>query len=127
MTSDLQRGLSWIIGAAVTLLIAVLLVVVFTGGTSSKTITADFVEAPGLYPGNHVDVLGIPVGVVTKIQPGPNFVAVTLHVRSNLSIPANASAEIMAPQEAVPRAIATPAVTHFKCRAVRVTGPAFGG
>ena len=29
--------------------------VAFTGGTSTKTITAEFRDAPGLYAGNHVD------------------------------------------------------------------------
>jgi phospholipid/cholesterol/gamma-HCH transport system substrate-binding protein len=72
--------------------------VVLSGGTPSRTIYAQFREAPGLYPGNHVDVLGIPVGVVTAVKAEADDVLVTMHVRSSYKIPANAGAEIMAPQ-----------------------------
>jgi ABC-type transporter Mla subunit MlaD len=38
---------------------------------SPMTITARFATAPGLYPGNSVDVLGMPVGSVTRVTPAP--------------------------------------------------------
>jgi virulence factor Mce-like protein len=66
--------------------------------TPSKTITADFTEAPGVYVGNHVDVLGIPVGSVTNVQPHPTYVAVTMSVKQDVKIPAKAVAALMAPQ-----------------------------
>jgi phospholipid/cholesterol/gamma-HCH transport system substrate-binding protein len=98
MRSGLRQRAPLIAGVVALLIVAALLITAFTGGTSMKTITAEFPEAPGLYPGNHVDVLGIPVGTITNIKAEANFVAVTMHVRSNLQIPANADAEIMAPQ-----------------------------
>ncbi|HEY3843017.1 MAG TPA: MCE family protein [Acidimicrobiales bacterium] len=66
--------------------------------TPVRTITADFTEAPGVYVGNHVDVLGIPVGSVTRIAARPTYVAVTMQVRTDVKIPARAIAALMAPQ-----------------------------
>ena len=45
---------------------------------ASLTITAHFLSAPGLYVGNHVDILGVPVGKITRITPGDRDVAVVL-------------------------------------------------
>ena len=98
MRSGLRPRAPVIAGVVTLLIVAALLITAFTGGTSMRTITAEFPEAPGLYPGNHVDVLGIPVGTITNVKAEANFVAVTMHVRSSLQIPANADAEIMAPQ-----------------------------
>jgi phospholipid/cholesterol/gamma-HCH transport system substrate-binding protein len=88
-------------------IVTAIAVVVVAGGvtairlasrTPMKTITATFAETPGLYPGNHVDVLSIPVGTITKIQPGPSGVEVTMQVQSSLKVPANATAVLAAPQ-----------------------------
>jgi phospholipid/cholesterol/gamma-HCH transport system substrate-binding protein len=62
------------------------------------SVTAEFTEAPGLYPGNHVDVLGIPIGTVTSVQPGPDHVDVTMSVRADVALPRNVDAELMAPE-----------------------------
>ena len=67
-------------------------------GPSPMTITARFATAPGLYPGNSVDVLGMPVGSVTKVTPGPTYVTVAMQVPAGTPIPARADALIMAPQ-----------------------------
>lgn len=62
------------------------------------TISARFASAPGLYPGNSVDILGIPVGKVIKVTPGPTYVAVVMQVSASTPVPAGAGALIMAPQ-----------------------------
>ena len=67
------------------------------GHGRTVTITADFPEAPGLYEGNHVDVLGIPVGTVTAIIPHPRYVEVRMTVPSSVAIPAGVSALLEAP------------------------------
>lgn len=64
----------------------------------TKTITATFAETPGLYRGNHVEVIGIPVGRITRVQPEPGGVEVTMQVRASLKVPAQAEAVLMAPQ-----------------------------
>jgi phospholipid/cholesterol/gamma-HCH transport system substrate-binding protein len=80
------------------LIVAGLVGVVLLPGSPTSTIVAEFSEAPGLYAGNHVEVLGIPVGTVTSIRPEPGFVKVTMRVSRHVKVPADAYAVIMAPQ-----------------------------
>lgn len=91
----LIRAASAAIAVLVVLAVAGL---VATGAGGARTLTAEFAQAPGLYPGNHVDVLGIPVGTVESIHPTPNFVMVKMKVPSSVKIPANAGAVLMAPE-----------------------------
>ena len=95
-----RRALSLIVGVIIAVLVAggATLAVSLTGGTPTRTITATFAETPGLYVGNHVDVLDIPVGTVTGIQPGPTGVRVTMQVEDSVKVPASARAVLMAPQ-----------------------------
>ena len=37
--------------------------------SDTMTISARFTESVGLFPGNRVDVLGVPIGRVTKVEP----------------------------------------------------------
>ncbi|HEV8063704.1 MAG TPA: MCE family protein, partial [Acidimicrobiales bacterium] len=53
---------------------------------------------PGLYVGNQVKILGMPVGSVTRITPGPTFVTVEMQVPASTKIPAGVQAFLMAPQ-----------------------------
>ncbi|MCU4187492.1 MCE family protein [Acidiferrimicrobium sp. IK] len=66
-------------------------------GGGSRTISAVFSETPALYPGNHVDVLGMPVGSVTAVHAGPTGVVVTMRVDDTVTIPAGAGAYLVAP------------------------------
>ncbi len=101
------------------LVVAVLLVAVvgvnlvaFTvlRGSKMMTITAHFSEAPGIYSGNHVDVLGMPIGNVTSVKPGPNYATVTMSIKADVPVPANVIAQLDAPQVVSDRYIAlTPA------------------
>ena len=85
--------------AVVLVLVAAGLVLAFRAGrTPTRTITATFAETPGLYVGNHVDVLSIPVGTITAIRPDPTGVLVTMRVDDRVKIPAGARAVLMAPQ-----------------------------
>jgi phospholipid/cholesterol/gamma-HCH transport system substrate-binding protein len=68
------------------------------GGTPTRTIYAEFTEAPGLYAGNHVEILGIPVGTVSSVRPKPGYVLVTMNVDKNVQLPAGADAVLMAPE-----------------------------
>lgn len=97
MKTPTQRAIPWMAATVVVMIVAGLIGAVTSGGGSMRTIAAQFAEAPGLYPGNHVDVLGIPVGSVTSIKPGPDYVLVKMSVRSDVQIPAGAGAVIMAP------------------------------
>lgn len=61
-------------------------------GSQPITVTAQFDSASGLYEGNAVSVLGMPVGKVTKINPRGGYVEVTFTVDRNVKVPANAQA-----------------------------------
>ena len=97
MRTPTQRLIPWLAGSVGFLIVVGLVGAVASRGGSTQTIAAQFSEAPGLYPGNHVDMLGIPVGSVTSVKPGPDYVLVKMSVRSDVKIPANAGAVIMAP------------------------------
>lgn len=60
------------------------------------TITAQFDNANGLYEGNAVSILGMPVGKVAKIVPMGQYVEVTMHVDGGVKIPADAQAVTVA-------------------------------
>lgn len=61
-------------------------------GTDPITVTAQFDSAAGLYEGNVVAVLGMPVGKVTKINPKAGYVEVEFTVDRLVKVPANAQA-----------------------------------
>ncbi|MCV7382457.1 MlaD family protein [Mycolicibacter longobardus] len=60
------------------------------------TVTAQFEEAVGLYEGNAVSVLGMPVGKVTEITPKDSYVQVKLVIDKNIDIPADVQAVTVA-------------------------------
>ncbi|MCX5043360.1 MCE family protein [Aldersonia sp. NBC_00410] len=59
-------------------------------------VTAHFTGATGLYPGDDVRVLGVKVGKVDDISPGEDSTTVTMSLDSNVDIPADARAVIIA-------------------------------
>jgi virulence factor Mce-like protein len=61
-------------------------------GADPITVTAQFDSASGLYEGNVVAVLGMPVGKITKIIPKGGYVEVEFTVDRNVKVPANAQA-----------------------------------
>ncbi len=86
------------VGALVVAIVVGAIVGVAGSGPSQMTITALFSTAPGLYVGNQVKILGMPVGRVTKVTPGPTSVTVQMQVPTSVPIPADAQALIMAPE-----------------------------
>lgn len=87
-------------GKLITAVLALLFLTIVLGGTwklvgkNTKPIevTAQFDSAAGLYEGNAVAVLGIPVGTVTKVTPKGGYVEVEFTVDKNVRIPADAQA-----------------------------------
>jgi phospholipid/cholesterol/gamma-HCH transport system substrate-binding protein len=80
------------------LLVAGIVYLVARPSAKTNTIVAQFTEAPGLYPGNHVEEVGIPVGTVTGVKPEDDYVLVTLKIDAKYKIAAGAVAELMAPE-----------------------------
>lgn len=92
-----QRVATAAVLLAVAVVVAGVVGLVGVSGPSTRTISADFPTTPGLYRGNHVDVLGIPVGTVTSITPTPTGVVVRMRVERSVAIPAAARALLEAP------------------------------
>ncbi|MGM7647167.1 MCE family protein [Nocardia sp. JW2] len=65
-------------------------------GRSTK-ITADFENIAGMYEGNQIMVLGLPVGKVDKIVPKGTYVEVHMTIESGVKIPKEAIAAIISP------------------------------
>ncbi len=75
----------------------------FVGG-GSMTITAILPDSAGLFTGNDVGVLGVPVGTVTAIEPEGDHVRVTLEITdTDVPIPADAGAAVVARSVATDR------------------------
>ncbi|MDA8273998.1 MAG: MCE family protein [Actinomycetota bacterium] len=84
-------------GAAVVVVVAVV-VALTADGTPTRPVSALFSQTPALYPGNQVQVLGMPVGTVTAVDPRPDGVLVKMQVDDNVTLPADAQAYLQAPQ-----------------------------
>jgi phospholipid/cholesterol/gamma-HCH transport system substrate-binding protein len=94
-------------------LAASLFVAVRTIGQVSRTrVIAYFDNSTGLFRGDDVRILGVPVGKVDKIEPQPEQVKVTFWFDQKYKVPADAKAAILSPQLVSGRAIQlTPAYT----------------
>ncbi|MEE6174912.1 MCE family protein [Mycobacterium sp. 050134] len=102
--------------------LAVLLVLVLTGGATSavlnavsagKTrVVAYFDNSNSIYAGDDVVILGVPVGKVEKIEPEPLRAKITFTVDDTYKMPVDVKAVIVSPTLVTARAIElTPAYT----------------
>lgn len=71
--------------------------VAVTSRTDTYRVSAMFSNAPGIYPGNAVTVLGVRVGRVESITPDPTGVKVVMRIESETKIPDDVKAYLMAP------------------------------
>jgi phospholipid/cholesterol/gamma-HCH transport system substrate-binding protein len=79
---------------------------------NNRTIVGYFTSAVGLYPGDQVRVLGVPVGSIDTIEPRPSDVKITMSVSKDVQIPKDAQAVIISPNLVSARFIQlTPAYT----------------
>lgn len=96
MNDDSKRGL---VRRLAVLLVLGLLVVssatLIRGGDT--TINVTFTSAEGLYVGDDVRVLGVPVGTISQITPSETGVDVELIIEDDQPIPADARAAIVSP------------------------------
>lgn len=122
--SRLRRARATAAVVAAVAVVAALVWAVAGPGPTTRTFQADFASAPGLYVGNQVRVLGLPVGKVTSIRPGPTQVVVTMVVPASRPIPAGAKALIVAPNVVNDRYVElTPAYTTGPVLADHATIP----
>jgi len=81
-------------------------------GRNTRTVVGHFTSAVGVYPGDEVRVIGVPVGKIDKIEPRAADVKITMSVKDDVAVPADARAVIMAPNLVAARFIQlTPAYT----------------
>lgn len=64
-------------------------------GSDRWEVTADFADTTGVYVGNEVQYLGVPVGEITSISPRGPVMRVHMLVDKNIRIPQDAAAQIM--------------------------------
>ena len=76
------------------------------------TITALMADSAGLFVGNDVGILGVPVGKVTSIKPAGTHVRVTMSVDGDQPVPADAGAVVVARSVATDRYVELTPVYH---------------
>ena len=92
-------------------LVAVLAVIsVFAGVQLYRKLTNTrvivyFPETLALYPGDKVQIMGVRVGAIDKIEPDGDQMRVTLHYSTDYQVPANATASILNPSLVASRTI----------------------
>ena len=72
---------------------------------TNNTVVAYFPAANALYAGDKVQIMGLRVGAIDKIEPVGDKMKVTLHYLNKYKVPANASAVILNPTLVASRAI----------------------
>jgi phospholipid/cholesterol/gamma-HCH transport system substrate-binding protein len=101
-------------GRAASALAAVLVVVLVAGvvlvvrgfGAGARThFVAYFENSNGLFPGDEVRILGVPVGAIDTIEPQPERAKITFWVADKYKVPADVRAVILAPQLVTARSI----------------------
>lgn len=91
-----RKWVAIVAGVVVVALVAVGGYTVFDKLTKHE-VTAYFTSTSGLYEGDDVRVLGVPIGRIDRIEPGKDQVKVSMTVDSGVDLPADARAVIIAP------------------------------
>jgi phospholipid/cholesterol/gamma-HCH transport system substrate-binding protein len=61
------------------------------------TVSADFAQSDGIFPGNEVEILGVPVGTVTAIEPRGGTVRITMSLPADTRLPSDVHAWVITP------------------------------
>ncbi|GAB4719705.1 virulence factor Mce family protein [Mycobacterium avium subsp. hominissuis] len=104
------------IGVAMILIVVLLggivTVVRSAAGVGRTTVVGYFANSTGLYNGDSVVILGVPVGKIEKIEAQPDHVRITFWFNDKYKVPADVKAAILSPSLVTPRSIQlTPAYT----------------
>ena len=90
-------ALRTVLAAALVGLLAAGVYLVSPAAAGGYRITGYFTSAVGLYPGDDVRVVGVPVGRIESIEPRAADVKVTMTVNRDVGLPADVHAILMAP------------------------------
>jgi phospholipid/cholesterol/gamma-HCH transport system substrate-binding protein len=66
-------------------------------GRGGNKIVGYFTSAVGLYPGDQIRIVGVPVGTIESIEPRAEDVKITMSLDRDVKVPADARAIIMSP------------------------------
>jgi phospholipid/cholesterol/gamma-HCH transport system substrate-binding protein len=109
--SDRGRWLRVAVAAVLVVTAAVGVYLVWPSRAGHKVV-GYFTSAVGLYPGDDVRVVGVPVGTIESIEPRATDVKITMTVQDGVKVPADAKALIVAPNLVAARFVQlTPAYT----------------
>lgn len=102
-------------------LVVILAVLLGTGGCTPSLggtmhITALMKDSAGLFVGNDVGILGVPVGKVTSIKPAGDHVRVAMEIDKDQAVPADAGAVVVARSVATDRYVELTPVYHSGAR-----------
>ncbi|PEG36767.1 mammalian cell entry protein, partial [Mycolicibacterium duvalii] len=112
MTRSLRALL---IAALAVILVGGVVVVLRTMETTNRThVVAYFENSNGIYPGDDVNIVGVPVGKIESIEPQPTAVKISFWYDSKYQVPADAKAAILSP-------------TLVTARSIQLTPPYTGG
>ena len=64
---------------------------------TTNTVVAEFPQTLALYPGDKVQIMGVRVGQIEKIEPAGDKMRVTFHYDSKYKVPANVTASVLNP------------------------------
>jgi phospholipid/cholesterol/gamma-HCH transport system substrate-binding protein len=122
------RSRGWLVGLIVLLVAALAIgLILLWPGRNSHKVVALFSSAVGLYPGDDVRIVGVPVGKIDAIEPRAGDVKITMSVSDEVKIPADAKAIIVSPNLVAARFIQlTPAYDQGAGGAVLADGATIG-
>jgi phospholipid/cholesterol/gamma-HCH transport system substrate-binding protein len=110
MSRRVKRVLAFVMAALLVGGVAAALSMRAGGGRT--TLTAYFDNSNGLFSGDNVMMLGVPVGKIVSIEPQPQRAKITFWVGDEYTVPADVKAVILSPELITARSIAlTPMYT----------------
>jgi phospholipid/cholesterol/gamma-HCH transport system substrate-binding protein len=102
----IRNARTWVAAALALLLVAGVVVLLRTTETINRTnVVAYFQNTNGIYVGDDVRILGVPVGRITSIEPQPDQVKVSFWYDDKYDVPADAKAAILSPTLVTARAL----------------------
>jgi phospholipid/cholesterol/gamma-HCH transport system substrate-binding protein len=94
--TERRRGTRLALAVLLAVFLAVGAYLVWPGQSGNK-IVGYFTSAVGLYPGDQIRIVGVPVGKIESIEPRAEDVKVIMSVDPGVKVPQDAKAVIMAP------------------------------
>ncbi len=91
-----SRGLRLMLAVLLAVFLAVGAYLVWPARDGNR-IVGYFTSAVGLYPGDQIRIVGVPVGKIESIEPRATDVKITMSVNRDVKLPQQARAIVMAP------------------------------